>query len=54
LNCWHCNKELIWSSDYDVSDEEDYYTMRTCLHCPECGSDVDVWYPREETDDDEV
>ena len=52
LNCWHCKTELIWGIDHDVSDEEDYYKMRTCLHCPNCGSDVDVWYPKENMNDE--
>ena len=52
MNCWHCKTELIWESDYDVSDEEDHHVMRTCLHCPKCGSDVDVWYPKQENEND--
>ncbi len=51
MNCWHCKTELIWGIDHDVSDEEDYYAMRTCLHCPKRGSDVDVWYPKENGDE---
>ena len=24
MNCWHCNKELIWGGDHDTEDNEDY------------------------------
>jgi len=54
MNCWHCNKELIWGSDYDISDENDAYVMMTVLSCPKCNSLVEVYYPREEYEDDEV
>jgi len=54
LNCWHCNKELIWGSDYDISDENDAYVMMTVLSCPKCNSLVEVYYPKEEYENDEV
>lgn len=52
MNCWHCNKELIWRNDSDISDEDDAYVMMTVLSCPKCNSLVEVYYPKENTDDD--
>jgi hypothetical protein len=47
MNCWHCNTELIWGGDHDIEHEDDYYQMVTNLSCPEWGSYVDVYYPKE-------
>jgi len=52
LNCWHCKTELIWGSDYDISGEDDAYVMMTVLSCPKCNSIVEVYYPREENEDE--
>ena len=49
MNCWHCNTELIWGSDHDISHEDDTYIMVTNLSCPECESIVDVYLPSEST-----
>tara|TARA_R110002074_G_C12209050_1_gene636106 strand:+ start:254 stop:409 length:156 start_codon:yes stop_codon:yes gene_type:complete len=46
MNCWHCNHELIWGGDHDLEEEE--YVMVTNLHCPNCNSAVDVYYPDQE------
>ena len=54
MNCWHCKTELIWGSDYDISDENDAYVMMTVLSCPKCNSLVEVYYPKEEYENDEV
>jgi len=51
MNCWNCNTELIWGSDFDIDHEDESYSMMTALHCPNCKCDVEVWYPKE-TDDD--
>lgn len=47
MNCWHCKTELIWQCDHDISDESENMCMVTNLHCPNCGCDVDVWYPKD-------
>jgi RNase P subunit RPR2 len=47
VNCWHCKTELIWGSDFDIEDENDDYCMETNLSCPECGSFVVVYLPRQ-------
>ena len=49
MNCWHCNKELIWGGDHDIEEENDTYSMVTNLSCPKCHSFVEVYYPSEET-----
>ena len=51
MKCWHCRHELIWGSDFDIDHESDNYSMMTALHCPNCGCDVEVWYPKENDDD---
>ena len=53
MNCWHCNTELIWGSDFDIDHESDNYSMMTALHCPNCGCDVEVWYPKEKEIDND-
>ena len=47
MNCWHCNKELIWGGDHDLEGDEEYQ-MVTNLSCPECNSFVEVYLPKEE------
>ncbi len=48
MDCWHCNNELIWGGDHDTDDDDDPdFSMVTNLSCPECGSFVLVYYPRE-------
>lgn len=47
MNCWHCNTQLIWGGDHDISHEDSDYCMVTNLSCPNCGSVVDVYYPVE-------
>ena len=51
MKCWHCDTELIWGSDHDISHETENFSILTNLHCPNCECDVDVWYPKE--DDEE-
>jgi len=46
MKCWHCKHELIWDCDHDLEDEL-FYSMVTNLHCPNCNSVVDVYYPKE-------
>ena len=51
MNCWHCKTVLIWGGDHDISEEDSEYVMETNLSCPECGSFVLVFYPREQEDE---
>jgi hypothetical protein len=47
MNCWHCNTELIWGSDFSGEDYgcEEEYSIVTNLSCPKCESFVQVYYP---------
>ena len=47
MRCWHCNTELIWGGDHDLEDEAEEYVMVTNLSCPNCGSYVEVFLPKE-------
>jgi len=29
MNCWHCNKELRWCNDYDITEESESYSVET-------------------------
>tara|TARA_R100001086_G_C11804969_1_gene249874 strand:+ start:341 stop:499 length:159 start_codon:yes stop_codon:yes gene_type:complete len=46
MKCWHCNTELIWGGDHNIEEDEDY-VMETNLSCPNCGSLVMVYLPKE-------
>ena len=46
MNCWHCNKELIWGGDHDTDEEDEEYSMVTTLSCPDCGTFVLVYKPK--------
>ena len=35
----------------NIDHEDENYSMMTALHCPSCGCDVEVWYPKENDDD---
>jgi len=50
MNCWHCNTELIWGSDFSGEDYhcEDEYSIVTNLSCPKCESFVQVFYPNKD------
>ena len=48
MKCWHCNTELIWGGDHDIEEESDEFSMVTNLSCPECGSYVEVYLPRDD------
>jgi hypothetical protein len=47
MDCWHCKSELIWGGDHDTDEEDENFSMVTNLSCPECGSFVEVYYPKE-------
>ena len=49
MKCWHCNTELIWGGDHDLEDENDEYAIVSNLSCPNCGSFVEVYLPKEPT-----
>lgn len=49
MNCWHCDAELIWGSDFDFEDyglEGD--GIVTSLSCPSCSATVEVHLPEDE------
>ena len=46
MNCWHCNTKLIWGGDHDIEDNDEFI-MVTNLSCPNCGSYVEVYYPKQ-------
>ena len=47
MKCWHCNAELIWGGDHDLSEdlleENIVYDMVTYLTCSSCESAVEVY-----------
>ncbi len=47
MKCWHCNTELIWGGDHDIEEWDDEYIMETNLSCPDCGSEVLVYLPKD-------
>jgi hypothetical protein len=53
MDCWHCKTELIWNSDVDTEDNS-FYSMITFLDCPKCGSETEVWLPRETKNTDDT
>ena len=52
VNCWHCNTELIWGGDHDCEDSVEWLIVSN-LHCPKCQSHVDVYFPREEEEEED-
>ena len=48
MKCWHCNTELIWGGDHDIEEESGEFCMVTNLSCPECGSYVEVYLPKDD------
>ena len=47
MNCWHCGHQLIWGGDHDIEEENEEYCMETNLSCPNCGSFVLVFLPKD-------
>ena len=47
MNCWHCKQQLIWGGDQDIDEENESFSVLTNLSCPDCGSAVEVYYPKE-------
>ena len=52
MNCWHCNTELRWMDDVDLSEEYDEWSFMTLLDCSKCGSLTEVYFPKEKEKDD--
>ena len=48
MNCWHCRTELIWGSDSNCENLEEYDYV-TFLSCPNSRSDVEVYHPKPES-----
>ena len=52
MNCYHCNKELIWGGDHDYEDyDRPGEGIVTNLSCPNCESFVLVYTPLGEEDE---
>lgn len=51
VKCWHCDAELIWGGDHDLEDESDNFSMVSNLSCPDCGTYVEVYLPKENSDE---
>jgi len=47
MKCYHCNTELIWGGDHDISEEDEAYHLVTNLTCPNCESFVEVYMTKE-------
>lgn len=45
MKCWHCDTELIWGGDHDITEIDDHYQMVTNLTCPRCSAFVEVYLP---------
>jgi len=54
MNCWHCNKELRWCNDYDITEESESYSVETFLFCDHCESETLVYLPKEKERDDDT
>ena len=51
MNCWHCNKELIWGGDHDFEDYgKEGVGIVTNLSCPKCNSFVLVYSGEEDAE----
>ena len=47
MKCWHCATELMWNNDFSIDHENEDYSMETNLSCPQCGSFVIVYLPKD-------
>lgn len=47
MNCWHCNTKLIWGGDHDIGEENEEFSIVSNLSCPNCGTYVEVYLPKE-------
>ena len=52
MNCWHCNTELRWMQDEDISEESEVFSFMTLLDCSTCRSLTEVYFPKEKEKDD--
>ena len=46
MKCYHCNEEVIWGNDFDIDEENEEYAILSVLHCPNCDSLHEIYYPR--------
>ena len=44
MNCWHCNTELIWGADHDITEESEDFDIVTNLYCPNCETHIEVYH----------
>lgn len=54
MNCWHCDTELRWMQDEDISEESEVYNIVTFLDCPYCESLTEVYLPKKKEKDDDT
>ena len=47
MKCWHCNTELEWCGDVDISEESENYAIETMLYCSKCDSETLVYLSKE-------
>lgn len=47
MNCWYCNKDLIWGGDHDIEEESEDFSMVTNLTCPNCDAFVEIYKPKD-------
>lgn len=52
MNCWHCGHEVIWCGDHDLEEESETHSILTNMYCHNCGSDYDIYYPKEREKDE--
>ena len=50
MKCWHCTAELMWNNDFSIDQENEDYSMETNLSCPQCGSFVIVYLPKDKNE----
>lgn len=53
MNCWYCDKELIWGGDVDTETYDGREMIETNLSCSNCEAFVLVYLPVGEVKDDE-
>lgn len=52
--CPRCGNELSWQNDYDNEDVGGIPGILSCWDCLDCGVSVDILYPVEPDDEEEV
>ncbi len=53
MNCYWCSSKLIWGGDEDIDksmpDLYPEYSIKTNLHCSQCGSDYQILKKNDQT-----